>query len=623
VNQILKEKRFFKRKWTLSGLQSLCVILISTTLIWAVTVLLNSGSYIKYYLRQCLSSPLLAVLNYIPILLFCLLLFLVFRHAPLSAILTCFVFSLMAAINLIKTNLRQDPFVPADIGLAREALGVIGSYGIGNLLLLALLVLLTGTLCAFVLLKWRRTAIPLPVRLAGIGLCLVAAALSYRFAYANNELYNTFDYTFGGKDSEYGCKGFVYSFIHDISAMKVQKPENYSAADYEALESAALPIGSGETAPHVIMIMGEAYSHLSRSEHFDFSDHTDPTRYFMEAAEDALLSGYLAADVNGGGTAYTEFSSLTGISPVILSTETSPYNFIRSDTDSIAWSLKRMGYDTLAIHPGNGWFYNRNNVYRYLGFDDFLYLESSFDPETQNKGGRISEEATFDLLIEEFQSHLEESDAPLFEFCVTIQNHSGYFEKYFTGTEANFDTNVELTPEEINTLSNYFEGMLDADAQFHRLIQYLEALDEPVVLVYFGDHLPSVTDILQKIGYGQFGGDIKARLQMYTVPYIIWANDAALSQTSLSENLKNSTLSSETMYSVYYLAPALMELLGMDGVSPFFSAVNTMRDSLPILTWSIYADGNGALSTELPAGLDEAAAFYKEWSYYKLFDQVL
>ena len=97
------------------------------------------------------------------------------------------------------------------------------------------------------------------------------------------------------------------------------------------------------------------------------------------------------------------------------------------------------------------------------------------------------------LIIENFEKHTAESGNPLFEFCVTIQNHGPYGEKY-TDLARNFASNTSLTGDEEAIYSGYFEGIDDADKQIEDLVNYFSNSDEPVVLVFFGDHLPGFSN---------------------------------------------------------------------------------------------------------------------------------
>ena len=200
--------------------------------------------------------------------------------------------------------------------------------------------------------------------------------------------------------------------------------------------------------------------------------------------------------------------------------------------------MAEIGYDTLAIHPGYYWFYNRYNVYPYFGFQNFIHL-SSFDPHGQSKGGYITDEAAVETILNTLKEHIQQNNKPLFSFTVTIQNHGPYENKY-NAAEQNFDTDVVLTEQEQNLLYNYFYGMKDADKAIGTLLKELDTIEEPVVVVYFGDHLPGFSngmDFFDILDYDiDIEGTTQQRLAIYETPYFIWQNESAKNTTKILEN---------------------------------------------------------------------------------------
>lgn len=156
-------------------------------------------------------------------------------------------------------------------------------------------------------------------------------------------------------------------------------------------------------------------------------------------------------------------------------------------------SCKSLATKRFPFTPGYAWFYNRQNVYPDLGFAASYFLEDSFDLATQGYGGYVNETATMDKIIETLDTHIKETDTPLFSFTVTIQNHGPYEKKYGT-LEQNFSSDIELNETQTDLLTQYFQGIGDADEQIGRLKEYAEDSDEPIVLVYFGDHLPGFSN---------------------------------------------------------------------------------------------------------------------------------
>ena len=67
-----------------------------------------------------------------------------------------------------------------------------------------------------------------------------------------------------------------------------------------------------------------------------------------------------------GGTANTEFDVLTGMQTMALSASTtSAMRVVNRNLDSLFRVFGNDGYETAFCHPGDNWFYNRENVYSF------------------------------------------------------------------------------------------------------------------------------------------------------------------------------------------------------------------------------------------------------------------
>ncbi|GFI62026.1 hypothetical protein IMSAG049_01198 [Clostridiales bacterium] len=223
-------------------------------------------------------------------------------------------------------------------------------------------------------------------------------------------------------------------------------------------------------------------------------------------------------------------------------------------------------------------------------------------------------------IIENFEKNI--GKGPLFEFCITIQNHGPYEDKYWE-LEQNFSTEEELSEEEIRMYSGYFQGIKDADRQIETLVDYFENSEEAVVLVFFGDHLPGFSNGMSYFSHFHpdidLNGDPQQRLMAYETPFFIWANNAAKEITNFDERIN--TLPENNVISSFYLGALTMELIGMGSISPFFEYVNEMRKILPVASsyFVVYTDGTIAMNINK----DELDIInkYKRWIYYKLFDE--
>lgn len=603
---------------------SLCLMLAASLGITLVMFYLAPES-LSAFLQGLKESPTLFLWNYLPVLLLMAFLFFASNNSVFSIAVTGLVGLAMAFINRQKVLLRQDPFLPTDISLAKEMVNIIQGFTplYMTLMVLGILFLI---LSVFISLYFFQDK-PLggKIRLIGVGVSIAVFFGLNTAVYRNQELYDS--YPIAGNAyftvNQYVQKGFLYSFIKDANFSRVQKPDGYDANTYARLEADFIPTDhTSAQKPHIIMIMGEAYSDLSSYDVFDFTGYRDPMENYRAIEENEnSVSGHIIVPNFGGGTSDTEFDVLTAFPTRYIDGTLASYSYVNHPIPALPAFLLDQGYRTLAIHPGYSWFYNRANVYPALGFQDFLNLEEDFDPETQNRGGYISDEAAVDMILETFEQNLRQGEDPLFSFTVTIQNHGPFDEKYLD-QQTNFQTDVPISETDEKILSGYFRGICDMDAQLGRLVNYFSATDEPVVLVFFGDHLPGFPGALSlfeqlelPIGWG---GDIEERLNVYKTPFFIWQNDSA---KALSDITAKDLFPENGLISANYLGSALLELLGLNGLSAYLEFSNELLAELPVVTLQSFMAADGTFLEEAPEALLPEVRNMQGWVYYQLFDK--
>ncbi|MDD4844921.1 MAG: sulfatase-like hydrolase/transferase [Anaerotignum sp.] len=607
------------RPWPILGAASVFI----TGLVFLIT----SEHFIRLGIR-ILKNPTLLLFNILPVFLFMALTYFLSRRVLFSVTMTASFFILFAVIDKVKTVLRQEPLLPSDFTLAKEALTIVKTFPPIHLFLIGLL--LVGLLAALVL-SFRLSKNEKPIGKMQLLGCLIVIILGYganTFAYSNTALYNQYPVIDNPyfQVNQYNSKGLIYSFCHQFNITRVTPPEGYDKATFDQLEKEQ-PQVSANNKPHIVMIMGEAFSDLSNNQNLDFSKYRDPLQNFKEMADsENAVSGKIVVPGYGGGTSNTEYDVLTACSTRYLNNPLPTYNFIHQPFDALPRRLAQIGYETQAIHPGYEWFYNRQNVYPYLGFETRYFLEDSFDLATQGVGGYVNETATMDKILETLDTHIKTEETPLFSFTVTIQNH-GPFDNHYGSLPQSFDTDISLTEAERDLLTQYFKGITDADTQLGRLRDYAQASTEPIVVVYFGDHLPGFSNGMDFFSLLDYpigpNGTLEERLALYETPFLIWQNDAAKEQCAFSETAKSLSLPASRIINAQYLGALLTQLLGMEGVSPLFDYANEARQILPVSTNEIFVDANGNYSESATQEQKDIVSKMKAWQYYKLFDQSL
>lgn len=602
-----------------------CSVAITLFVLWAhpVSVLAMLGKMLR--------QPLILLLNWLPIALLTAAGAFAFRNVFWGSALVGFVTGVMSLINRVKLTVRGEPFVPRDVSLIKEAADAAGSYDMKlPWFQAACLLVFVGALVllGFVLPLRRQESAPkrrgVWLRILVFVLCAALLVLLVGCVYSSTELYNSFEttepYNLSSVNNELG---FVYYFCYHFSTYKTEKPEGFDRDTAAAWDT-------GYTEPedasdiNVIFVMNEAFSDVLNEDVFVFPEGEHPMEVYNELASgENAWAGHIIVPYFAGGTADTEFDVATGMQTNLLnpnSPSLTAFRTVNRDLDSIFRVFGAEGYTSCFMHPGDSWFYNRENVYSWLGADESLFAEDF--RELEYKGSWVTDES----VLRELEARFEEKSAqgaPDFTYAVTIQNHMSYTEdKYGDYVCPEVETRAELSPEIQTAVNVYAEGIRDANALLRELTDYYSSREEPVLLVFFGDHLPYLGDNRQ--GYVELGlpaGDASGAedpFAAYTAPFLIWCNEAGAELLDFDSAIEALDLPGDGRISACHLGAAVLELTGRGEVSPWFAFLNELRRELPVIHNGAYLDADGQLSFELDAKQAELVSKMRCWTYYKL-----
>lgn len=539
-------------------------------------------------------EPLLILLNFLPALLLTVFLWLLcgnpFYAASGAGLLVCF----LSYVNLIKTGCRNDPLVPADLSLLREALTATQEYALDlhfpvlAALLLAVLAVAAGGLF------FRCPRPRLPFRLAGAAAAALAFVLSVSCIYTSDALYARLlpEVDRANVPLTYESCGFPYCFLANYGRYTVQKPADYFPEEVERWAQTDEKVYTEpEAQPNVVFVMCEAFSDLSDAGVFTDSPEDDPLRGFHAlAASNRAVSGKLVVNNFGAGTANTEFDVLTGIQTAQLGVN-SAFRAVRRNLNSLPRAFARAGYERFFLHPGYAWYYNRESVYPFLGIDDCIF-EDAFGA-ADYKGPTVSDAAFLRVLTAELDARLQQ-DTPVFAFSVTIQNHQAYTAQKY-GEVPPAQVSVPLTEAESETLSVYLQGVRDSSEMLAQLAAYLDTVDKPTILVFFGDHRPALGSVYDALGISTDG------LAAFEVPYLVWTNRA----------FTGSLPTLPARMDANYLGAAVYDLAGLSGSDAYFDALTDAMAELPVFS-------HGAALTPAQQTLADKL---DRWAYYRITEE--
>ena len=386
----------------------------------------------------------------------------------------------------------------------------------------------------------------------------------------------------------YRNNGFMAAFLGNLYLINIKEPDGYSVKKVEEIQQEVLERRDEEQSasvdvakmPNIIVVMNEAFSDLSVLGEFNTNEDYMP--FFRSLMED-YTSGHLMVSVKGGNTANTEYEFLSGDTMAFLPTGSVVYQqYIKDEVPTLTSYLKNLGYSTTAIHPYRAAGWDRDTVYPKLGFEEFLDITDFQDPYYIRS--YVSDQSAFEKIIEVFEN--KQKDEKKFIFEVTMQNHSAYSKE-----DPDVETQIKLTDytsvtTSVRAAQNYLTLIRASDDAFKKLIEYFEKVEEPTVIIMFGDHLPSdyVSNVIARLtGYNQ-EDSLEENQRSYEVPYVIWDNMGLEKDDSME------------LTSVNYLAAYLMKRLDMP-LTCYQEFLLNLKEELPVICAGTYINKEGLYHT--------------------------
>ena len=599
-----------------------CALVITMT-----TFYIQPGSMLRV-LQLIEQQPLILVVNFIPVLLFIVLFYFCTNNVFYSAAITGGLFNLLSFINRLKTIARDDPFVPRDVQLLQEALNTVSDLGADLDLKLMALIILAAAVCIILGIIFKTNRLSKKIRLIGAVICVLIMLLANKMIYSSKDVYyhklHVSNRSYISK--VYSELGFTYNFLYNLNTYPIEKPENFSKSEVESWikEYTGTDAEEPDVKPHVIIVMNEAFSDIANDEKFAYTEENSPLKYFNALTKDEhSISGHIVVPGFGGGTANTEYDVLTGMQTNLLnSVATSAFRVVGRSINTIPRFLMHNGYQSLYMHPGQRWFYNRSSVYKYFGISEQIFSEAF--TKADYKGNMVSDKVLTERFLEQFKERTSGADSkPLFTYITSIQNHMSYtVNKYGDLPIEEVPVKKAISQEAKDFFSVYMEGVKDADQMLEDLKEYFESIDEPVVLVFYGDHLPNLGD--NYLSYKELGlnvgndDTVENVINTYSTPYIIWANDAAAKAINFEEAKTKLQLPADGRISANYLGAALTELLGYEGQDAYYDFLNDMRREIPIVWKNYYETTETGYTQELTEDQKALVDKMHKWEYYKM-----
>ena len=579
-------------------------LLLASVCLGTLLLCFAYGAYSWGVFEGYFASAQILVMNVLPVVLLVFLFYGITGRAWSAFLIgggIAFGFSLG---SYYKLTFRDDPLHFEDMFILREAKAMAGgsryALFVDKRIAVTAICLLLGTLVLFLLVRGRLGCWRLRVPAA---MTAVLAAAAVMPAYLDDELYGRVDnYEYLNQWSAtqvYIAHGFFYPFIHSVKDSLDFPPSGYSEGKTRELlsgyEDADIP---EDRKINIIALMREAYVDFSR---YDITGLDTSGYELYHQLEAESLTGNLVTNIFAGGTVDTERCFLTGSYKV--------RNF-RSNQNSYLWYLRDQGYTVEGSHPYYQWFYNRQNINSYLGFERYRYLEDDYINLCEDfTDDTLPEDA---LLLPEIYSDFQKNKAtgkPYFSFSVNVQSH-GPYAVWDTGSPERMDMSYSLACR--NAMNFYLNTIFETDEELAKLMDRLRSDPDPVVLVTFGDHMPWMGD--SNAFYDEMGMDIdpgeeEGFYNHYATRYLIWANEAA------REIIGHDLQGDGPDISPCYLMNLVFQQLGWEGPA-FMQAMEPMMETFPVVSTKGRYQVDGELVESIPEDRKDLFRQFLYMQYY-------
>lgn len=414
----------------------------------------------------------------------------------------------LGIINGVLLSNRVTPFTGPDLHLITDAFQIADRY-LSPFFFVVVVIVAVLAVIGLIILFFKgpryqgKMRYKLNIPLIAVG--IAAFAGTTKLALEKRVLSNYF----GNIAFAYEDYGYPYCLATTVFNTGIGLPRDYSEETVENIVKSeeSLP-ETGEKRPNILFLQLESFFDPELVEYLNISE--DPIPNFRKLMQE-YSSGYFKVPSVGAGTANTEFESITGMSMRYFGPGEYPYKSILKETtcESAAYVLKSLGYGTHAIHNNEANFYGRKNVFANLGFDSFTSEEYMSEQDDTNPNDWVRDHNLTKYILQAMES----TEGPDYVYTISVQGHGDYPEEPVL-ENPKITVSGASSQAENYKWEYYCNQIYEMDQFIKELTDELSKLDEDVVLVMYGDHLPTmgltVTDVKNKY--------------LFQTEYVIWDN---------------------------------------------------------------------------------------------------
>ncbi len=357
---------------------------------------------------------------------------------------------------------------------------------------------------------------------------------------------------------------FLQTFTENISN-KLEQPQDYtedtvdeileddtssdSTSVQDNIDTILTSSENNGIKPNVIQIMSESFAD------FRVFDELNLNTDAYDKIDNIASQGYKGTAIvptYASFTVKTEFELLFGLPVKSLNDPNMPQRMLLTrEQPTMVQYYHHYGYQTAYVHPFLSSFYSRSRIYSQFGFDTMIFQDDFTVPIEY-----LNDYITDDTVFRQIETLIEDTNEPLYVHTTTMQNHQPY-------------TNGENPDDEI---TNYLNNVRITGDALQSFIDYLSSIDEPTVVVFIGDHFPSMRG--ENNVYDLMGVTSENCQVMFEQNYIIWSN----------YDLDYSSMTNEK-FSTFYMPYVIWDLIDAPKDSFIQSMLDKMK-TLPIYSTS-------------------------------------
>lgn len=464
----------------------------------------------------------------------------IFNNAHKGVVFLAYFLLVIFFINFLKSFFDAEPFYLSDLLILKDGPELVNFLTPGPIIVFILRCALIGIIITYIyrkLFKYTREKLffsffkKLSSRLIAIFISLlISFVLIYPqpqvIRFILNNLYastieDDYQITFRSSLAYYQKLGLILGTHQNIISSYHFKPESYNKQkllnilkNYENQVPANQALGT----PNIIVVFSESYWNPELIKEVKFSSPVLPNYESLSNVGQPLN---LISPSFGGLSANVEFELLTGLSIKYFSGNYIPYvSLYKNDKSALYPSLikemQQNGYQTEILNTAGPKLYDCQNVYKIMDLDKVTYV--SQEP-TYAKDSVVT-----DMIKNRFNSKAK--NEKLFYLAITMGSHMPYYENNYQNPNLKI-TSSPYSNSINNIILNYALAVNAADQELGKLYEYINTLEEPTLLIYFGDHLPFLKTednayVFEKIN--MFTKDVKALSDKYTTPAIVLSN---------------------------------------------------------------------------------------------------